>query len=128
MVPVDAPPKVYRFVGKYPVEQVRDYVNNRVVAKKTKTEGVRTYLFREAKVKEPAGKSSGKEVLAVRVFQTPKGKAVIDIWLERDYKLGQVPDKQIGDEHKRPNPALKSFGRQEGIGNNILNTRKSGLL
>lgn len=80
MVPDRAPPKVYRFVGQYPVAHLAEAVRSQVKAKQEVGEGAGV-LFRSATVKQPAGRATGKERLAIRVRPTENG-AQLDVWEE----------------------------------------------
>jgi hypothetical protein len=93
MSPGPAPRKVYRFEGNYPVFQVATFIHKQVADAKIAIEDG-GYLMQRARVRNPKGSASGKEILGIRVFKGQRKGATIDIWLEREYAQ-KLPAKEV---------------------------------
>lgn len=91
--PLPAPQKVYRFQTSLPLPLARRYVEDRVQAQLVTREGTTSELFRSCTVKKPVGRATGEELLAFRVSANDTGGTFIDIWRERDYAAGRLPQR-----------------------------------
>jgi hypothetical protein len=80
-----APTKVYRFVGSYtrsyPVAQAISMIESQIHTTSKDMEG-KGCIFRDARVKSSNAKS---KKLAIRIFDSNKRGATIDIWLETQF-------------------------------------------
>ncbi len=95
MLPGKAPEKVYRFEGAYPLVHVAGFIREQVSIHGVEREG-NGYLMRKARVRRPKGNATGKERLAIRIFQGNKGGGTIDIWLEKDYMKSMANRRSHG--------------------------------
>ena len=84
MTPAKSAPDVYRFTGNYPVSHLVGFFREQLTRSELTREG-EGYLIRFGKVRRPVGRSSGEELLAIRIGRGMKG-AIADIWQEKDYK------------------------------------------
>ena len=95
MAPGVGPFRVYRFEGPWPVEQVSQFVRDQIRTLWETREGS-GYLFREARVKNPADGVDGSQKLSIRVFKGRKSGATVDVWIDSAHWAGKKDGASSG--------------------------------
>jgi hypothetical protein len=126
MTPATGVPKVFRFEGRHPLNQVKNFIEKQVYLQEPSQKHGKGFLLRKAKVISPKGKSKGDKLLAVRIFRGRKTGAMIDIWLESDF-ASKHPGKAQTHTQKSTTVTRKSRQKKSGPRKPIGNFKSKSL-